>query len=77
MVKRALELEGTATGEHGVGLVKRDYLAEEVGQDTVDVMRKVSYIERKEVFFFSIVFRSYLMNGLSHSSKPPSTLSAF
>ena len=42
MVKRAIELEGTATGEHGVGLVKRDYLPHEIGQDAVDLMRKVS-----------------------------------
>lgn len=42
MVKRAIEMEGTATGEHGVGLVKRDYLAHEIGQPAVDLMRKVS-----------------------------------
>jgi D-lactate dehydrogenase (cytochrome) len=42
MVKRAIELEGTVTGEHGVGLVKRDYLAHELGQSTVDAMRRVS-----------------------------------
>ena len=41
MVKRALELEGTATGEHGVGLVKRDYLPHELGTDTVDAMRQL------------------------------------
>lgn len=41
MVKRAIELEGTATGEHGVGLVKRDYLPHELGQDTVDAMRQL------------------------------------
>ena len=41
MVKRAVEMEGTVTGEHGVGLVKRDYLDHEVGQATVDLMRKV------------------------------------
>ncbi|KAF2458175.1 hypothetical protein BDY21DRAFT_284737 [Lineolata rhizophorae] len=41
MVKRAIELEGTATGEHGVGLVKRDYLEHEVGLATVDAMRKL------------------------------------
>lgn len=41
MVKRAIEMEGTATGEHGVGLVKRDYLEHELGQTTVDLMRKV------------------------------------
>ena len=41
MVKRAIALEGTVTGEHGVGLVKRDYLKEELGKETVDLMRKV------------------------------------
>lgn len=44
MVKRAIEMEGTATGEHGVGLVKRDYLEHELGQTTVDLMRKVSIV---------------------------------
>ncbi|KAK3055120.1 D-lactate ferricytochrome c oxidoreductase [Extremus antarcticus] len=41
MVKRAIEMEGTATGEHGVGLVKRDYLPHEVGTAAVDLMRKM------------------------------------
>ncbi|KAG6183407.1 hypothetical protein E4U27_001399 [Claviceps purpurea] len=41
MVKRAVEMEGTVTGEHGVGLVKRDYLAHELGQSTVDAMRLI------------------------------------
>lgn len=42
MVKRAIEMEGTATGEHGIGLVKRDYLEHEIGAGAVDMMRKVS-----------------------------------
>lgn len=41
MVKTAVEMEGTVTGEHGVGLVKRDYLDHELGVTTVDAMRKV------------------------------------
>ncbi|EMC98957.1 hypothetical protein BAUCODRAFT_386142 [Baudoinia panamericana UAMH 10762] len=41
MVKRAIEMEGTATGEHGVGLVKRDYLPHEIGEGAVDLMRKM------------------------------------
>ncbi|KAI0151571.1 hypothetical protein GGR57DRAFT_470750 [Xylariaceae sp. FL1272] len=41
MVKRAVELEGTVTGEHGVGLVKRDYLPHELGETTVDLMRQI------------------------------------
>jgi len=41
MVKRAVEMEGTVTGEHGVGMIKRDYLAHELGESTVDAMRRV------------------------------------
>ncbi|KKZ65861.1 D-lactate dehydrogenase (cytochrome) [[Emmonsia] crescens] len=41
MVKRAVEMEGTVTGEHGVGLIKRDYLAHELGESTVDAMRRL------------------------------------
>ena len=41
MVKRAIEMEGTATGEHGVGLVKRDYLEHENGKEYVDLIRKL------------------------------------
>ncbi|KAM0342081.1 hypothetical protein ACHAPU_009694 [Fusarium lateritium] len=41
MVKKAVELEGTVTGEHGVGLVKRDYLPHELGETTVDAMRQI------------------------------------
>jgi D-lactate dehydrogenase (cytochrome) len=42
MVKNAVEMEGTVTGEHGVGLIKRDYLSRELGESTVDAMRRVS-----------------------------------
>ncbi|WP_169544650.1 FAD-binding oxidoreductase [Sneathiella aquimaris] len=38
LIQRALEMEGTCTGEHGVGLGKRKYLKQELG-DAVDVMR--------------------------------------
>jgi D-lactate dehydrogenase (cytochrome) len=51
MVKRAVEMEGTVTGEHGVGLVKRDYLRHELGESTVDAMRKVSH---GPLFYFQI-----------------------
>lgn len=37
----ALSLEGTVTGEHGVGLKLREALAEEVGATGIDVMRRV------------------------------------
>lgn len=39
LVQRALALEGTCTGEHGIGLGKRDKLVAEFGADGVAVMR--------------------------------------
>ena len=43
MAERAIQMEGTVTGEHGVGMGKRDYLASEMGQSTVDAMRKARH----------------------------------
>ena len=41
MVDMAIVMEGTVTGEYGVGLIKRDYLESEIGKSTVDTMRMV------------------------------------
>ncbi|KAK5258677.1 D-lactate ferricytochrome c oxidoreductase [Exophiala xenobiotica] len=41
MIKRAIAMDGTVTGEHGVGLKKREYIRDELGEDTVDAMRKL------------------------------------
>ncbi|KAF8815719.1 hypothetical protein BYT27DRAFT_6661810 [Phlegmacium glaucopus] len=41
MVKRAIALDGTCTGEHGVGIGKREYLVEELGEGTVQFMRTI------------------------------------
>ena len=41
VVKRAIELGGTATGEHGIGLGKREYLELEHGVDAVELMRSI------------------------------------
>lgn len=40
LVQRALAMEGTCTGEHGIGLGKQAYLRQELG-DAVDLMREV------------------------------------
>lgn len=41
MVKRAIDAEGTCTGEHGVGYGKREFLLEELGEDPIDMMRRI------------------------------------
>ncbi|MCJ1393866.1 hypothetical protein MMC18_006742 [Xylographa bjoerkii] len=41
MVDRALDMEGTCTGEHGIGLGKKESLLQELGVDTIDVMRSI------------------------------------
>ena len=36
-----LELKGTLSGEHGVGLEKRDFIDREIDHNTLDLMRKI------------------------------------
>ncbi|TFK33515.1 FAD-linked oxidase-like protein [Crucibulum laeve] len=43
MVKRALALDGTCTGEHGVGVGKKKYLVEELGAGTVELMKTIKH----------------------------------
>jgi D-lactate dehydrogenase (cytochrome) len=41
MVYRAIELDGTCSGEHGVGLGKVEYLEKELGEGTVGLMETI------------------------------------
>jgi D-lactate dehydrogenase (cytochrome) len=41
VVERALAMEGTCTGEHGIGLGKRKFMVKEHGEDAVAVMRTI------------------------------------
>lgn len=41
LVHRALSMEGTCTGEHGVGLGKQEFLAAEYGEGAVAAMRDI------------------------------------
>ncbi|GAA6009336.1 hypothetical protein JCM10207_004354 [Rhodosporidiobolus poonsookiae] len=41
LVKLAQSLEGTCAGEHGIGLMKRKYLKDELGEGTLRLMRTV------------------------------------
>jgi D-lactate dehydrogenase (cytochrome) len=41
MVDTALEMEGTCTGEHGIGLGKKESLVKELGVETIEVMQTI------------------------------------
>jgi len=43
MVARALAMDGTCTGEHGVGLHKMDFLVQEHGEGAIDTMRAIKH----------------------------------
>ncbi len=44
MVRKAIALGGTCTGEHGVGIAKRKYLELEYGPTAVQVMRQIKQV---------------------------------
>jgi D-lactate dehydrogenase (cytochrome) len=44
VVERALAMEGTCTGEHGVGIGKQPYLRKELGEDVISVMRDIKQL---------------------------------
>ena len=50
MVKRAIDMDGTCTGEHSVGWGKKESLLWEVGPETVGVMVRICFR-----FYFSPV----------------------
>jgi D-lactate dehydrogenase (cytochrome) len=41
MARMALKMDGTCTGEHGVGFGKMHLLKEELGPDAINVMKKL------------------------------------
>jgi D-lactate dehydrogenase (cytochrome) len=41
LAQRAIRMDGTCTGEHGVGIGKRDYMALEHGEPAIAIMRKI------------------------------------
>jgi glycolate dehydrogenase FAD-linked subunit len=43
LYRAAIDLGGTVTAEHGIGAARRDYLAMQVGDDVVGVMRSIKH----------------------------------
>ena len=53
-----LELDGTLSGEHGIGLVKMPYIAKEIGVYGVEVSKKVKQsIDPKNIMNPGKIFR--------------------
>jgi D-lactate dehydrogenase (cytochrome) len=51
LVERALSMDGTCTGEHGIGIGKQDWLLRELGPDGVDMMRMIKHaLDPKNLF---------------------------
>ncbi|PPR08076.1 hypothetical protein CVT24_010537, partial [Panaeolus cyanescens] len=44
LVRRAIAMDGTCTGEHGVGIGKKEYLVEELGLTTVAFMKTIKNV---------------------------------
>ena len=43
LYEAALALGGTVTGEHGIGVARRDWLVRQRGEDAVAVMRAIKH----------------------------------
>jgi len=43
LVRRAIRMDGTCTGEHGVGIHKMEFLKEEHGEEALALMRKIKH----------------------------------
>ena len=41
LCRRALALDGTCTGEHGIGLGKRELLIKEIGETGIETMKQL------------------------------------
>ena len=41
LIRHALSLDGTCTGEHGIGIGKKKYLSEQFGKEACDLMRSI------------------------------------
>lgn len=66
-------MAGTVSGEHGIGVAFRDVLVEELGADTVNVMRRLKKaLDPKCLLNCDKIFRAEdpLMTSKDQSSKP-------
>ncbi|ANB11813.1 Dld1p [Sugiyamaella lignohabitans] len=67
IVHKGLELEGTCTGEHGIGAGKVHYLVEELGPDAVQLMRTIKLaLDPNELLNPGKIFTKEALEAESH-----------
>jgi glycolate oxidase len=44
MYKKAVELDGLVSGEHGIGFVKREFFHRQIGEDQLNLMRGIKAV---------------------------------
>jgi D-lactate dehydrogenase (cytochrome) len=76
MALRAIELGGTCTGEHGVGVGKKEFLVKELGSNTIAMMNKIKWaLDDKSILNPGKVFDVQPLrdcsHGCNHSSNTP------
>lgn len=64
LVRRAIRMEGTCTGEHGIGIGKKEFLSEELGQDAVDLMKTLKHALDPNGLFFFFFLLLFLLTSL-------------
>jgi glycolate oxidase len=43
MIEKGIELGGTVSGEHGIGLHKSDYIEKELGRTQIELMKRIKH----------------------------------
>ncbi|MFT4826519.1 MAG: D-lactate dehydrogenase (cytochrome) [Cryomorphaceae bacterium] len=43
LIQRAIDMDGTCSGEHGIGIGKRDFMIDEFGEATIEVMTALKW----------------------------------
>ncbi|KAH9952204.1 D-lactate dehydrogenase cytochrome oxidoreductase [Amylocystis lapponica] len=66
LVHRAIDLDGSCTGEHGVGVGKREYLTKELGEGTVALMQTI----KRAIDPLNIMNPTKVSNGIISAGGP-------
>ncbi len=64
IIRAALELGGTLTGEHGVGTLKREFLEQDVGTEALSIMRAIKHtLDPKRILNPDVMFPTGILRA--------------